>query len=156
MATTVASYIQLTRLLEQRVSLALKMTQQEIYERIQEKISEYYKEPVFRGGSNQPVEYERTYKLLNSLIKTEIVSTSKGVSCKVEIDPNYLSYQYPGNGYSHASGQEVMEYANASSHGGTVNGDINVWDDAINDLGGRVGIDILMKANLKKCGVPVK
>ena len=57
----------------------------------------YYKEPVFRNGTSAiPMIYDRTYKLLNSLIKTDIVKSGVTISCSLEIDPNYFDYQYMG------------------------------------------------------------
>lgn len=64
----------LTKILESRIQQALKMTQQEIFKVIQQHITDYYKEPVFRNGTSAiPLLYDRSYKLLNSLIKTDII-----------------------------------------------------------------------------------
>lgn len=140
----------LIKILDARVSRALKMTQNEIYKVIQSSLSEYYHEPVF-GGSSIPKQYERLYKMLNSIVKTDIVCSGNSFSCTVGVDEGYLSYTYPGG----ATGREVWEWANANTHGGTVEGNLEVWNNAINNLGGEQGIINLMKQNLKKCGVPV-
>lgn len=153
MATVIRSMSDLTKVIESRIQQALKMTQQEIFEVIQQHITEYYKEPVFRNGTSAiPMLYDRTYKLLNSLIKTDIIKSGGTISCSVEIDPNYLDYQYMGG----ASGLDVMLSANEQFHGWSVEGDMQVWDDAIAELGLKPGILYIMKNNLKKCGVPVK
>ena len=74
MATVIKSMSDLTKIIESRIQQALKMTQQEIFKVIQQHITEYYKEPVFRNGTSAiPMLYDRSYKLLNSLIKTDIV-----------------------------------------------------------------------------------
>ena len=142
----------LTKALSLRISKALEMTQNEIYKVIQSHIVDYYEEPVFRNGTSAiPLLYDRTYKMLNSLIKTNIISTSNGLSCTVEVDPNYLNYEYIGG----ASGLDVWLSANEQFHGWSVEGDIRIWDDAMAELGLEQGIIRLMKNNLKKCGVPI-
>lgn len=134
----------LTIVFKKRVALALNATQDVIYRTLQEKLSEYYYEIT-------PKVYDRTYKLFNSIIKTEIITTGDGFSCTVEVDPSYLDYTYKGG----ATGLEVWNWANANSHGGTVSGNIEVWNNAIDALGGKNGIINLMKQNLQKYGVPV-
>lgn len=140
----------LIKILDTRVSQALRMTQDLIYKAIYEALLEYYHEPVF-GGSSIPKVYERTYKMLNSIIKTEIVHSGNSFACSVGVDESYLNYTYKGG----ATGQEVWEWANANTHGGTVKGNLEVWNNAMNNLGGESGIINLMKQNLRKCGVPV-
>ena len=140
----------LIKIFDARVSQALKMTQAEIYKAFQESLSEYYHEPVF-GGSSIPKQYERLYKMLNSIVKTDIIKSGDGFSCTVEVDRDYLGYNYQGG----ATGQEGWEWANANTHGGTIRGNLKVWDNAIDCLGGEQGIINLMKQNLKKCGVPI-
>lgn len=153
MAIVIKSMSDLTKIIESRIQQALKMTQQEIFEVIQQHITDYYKEPVFRNGTSAiPMIYDRTYKLLNSLIKTDIVKSSGTISCSVEIDPNYLDYHYMGG----ASGLDVMLSADQAFHGWSVEGDMRIWDDAMAELGLKPGILYIIKSNLKKCGVPVK
>lgn len=153
MATVIKSINDLTIIIESRIQQALKMTQQEIFKVIQQHITDYYKEPVFRNGTSAiPLLYDRSYKLLNSLIKTDIIKSGGTISCSVEIDPNYLDYQYMGG----ASGLDVMLSANEQFHGWSIEGDMRIWDDALSELGLKPGILYIMKSNLKKCGVPVK
>lgn len=153
MSTVIKLMNDLTKIIESRIQQALKMTQQEIFEVIQQYITDYYKEPVFRNGTSAiPMLYDRTYKLLNSLIKTDIVKSGGTISCSVEIDPNYLDYQYMGG----ASGLDIMLSANEQFHGWSIEGDMRIWYDAMAELGLKPGILYIMKSNLKKCGVPVK
>lgn len=141
------------KMFQSRVSEALKMTRDDIFKVIQKHIVDYYKEPVFRNGTSAlPILYDRTYKLLNSLIKTDVVINGNALSCTVEVDPNYLNYQYMGD----ASGLDVWLSANEQFHGWSVEGDIRIWDDALAEIGLETGIKYLMKTNLKKCGVDVK
>lgn len=146
MATVIRSMSDLTKILESRTQQALKMTQQEIFEVIQQHIVDYYHE-------YSPCMYQRTWEFLNSLIKTEIVKSSNGISCSVEIDRDYLSRNYKGG----ATGLDVVTYANQHSHGGVYDDDFGkFWDDAMVELGLEPGIKYLIKKNLQKCGVPVK
>lgn len=152
MATVIKSMSDLAKILESRIQQALKMTQQEIFEVIQQHITDYYKEPVFRNGTSAiPMLYDRSYKLLNSLIKTDIVKLGSTLSCSVEINPNYLNYRYIGG----ASGLDVMLSAEQAFHGWSVEGDIRIWSDSLAELGLEPGIKYIMKDNLRKCGVPV-
>lgn len=146
MATVIRSMNDLTKIIESRIQQALKMTQQEIFEVIQQHITDYYHEYT-------PHMYQRTWEFLNSLIKTDITKTNGVISCAVEIDKNYLSHRYNGG----ATGLEVVTYANQHSHGGVYDDDFGqFWDDAMAELGLEPGIKYLMKKNLQKCGVPVK
>lgn len=146
MATVIRSMSDLTKVIESRIQQALKITQQEIFEVIQQHIVDYYH--VFT-----PHMYQRTWEFLNSLIKTDVIKTNGTISCTVGIDRNYLTYRYSGG----ATGLEVATYANQHSHGGIYDDDFGqFWDDAMAELGLEPGIKYLMKKNLKKCGVPVK
>lgn len=152
MAQMIKSMSELKRVLQNRVSQALKMTRDEMFKVFQKHINEYYTEKVFMGGTSAiPAMYNRTYKLLNSLIKTDVVQSGYEISCSIEIDQDYLNYTYKEG----ATGFDIATYANTQSHGGTVSGDIEIWNDAIEELGGHDGIMKLMKNNLKKCGVPI-
>lgn len=148
MAIIIKSINDLTKILESRIQKALEMTQNEIWQTIQEHIDTYYDE-------YDPEEYIRSFKFqTESLIKTKIVKNNNKLSCTVEIDPEYMHYTYPG-GY--ATGLGVVKLANQHSHGGIFNDDFGCfWDDAMEELGLEIGILSIMKDNLKKCGVPVK
>lgn len=146
MGKTIKSMNDLTRIVELRIQKALKMTQQEIFEVIQRHITDYYKEYA-------PYTYQRTWKFLNCLIKTETIKSAIGISCSVEIDKDYLSYKYDGG----VTGLEIAAYANRQSHGGIYDDDFGqFWDDAMEELGLELGIKRLMQSNLKKCGIQVK
>ena len=161
MATIVKNIDELQRLLEQRATFALKSTQQIVYDCIQESIIEYYHEKVFSGGtSSTPKVYDRTWKLLNSLVKTNIVKVGNTIQCEVKIDDSYLTYQYPGtegwDGVS-ATGLDVLTWNEENgSHGGTVDGDWKIWDEAMRTLGGETGIMAILTSKLKKAGLNIK
>lgn len=148
MATIIKSISDLSKILEPRIQKALEMTQDEIWEIIQNHIDAYYKE-------YDPKKYVRTERFkLDSLIKTKVVNEMGKLYCTVEIDPDYLHYTYPG-GY--ATGLGVAILANEHSHGGVYSDDFGCfWDDALSEIGLAPGVLYIMKQNLKKCGVPVK
>lgn len=160
MPTVIKSIKDLNKILEQRVTMAMKMAQKDIGECIQESINEYYEERVFSGGTSCiPEVYDRTYKLLNSMVKTEIVKSGNTLSCKVGISDDYLNYKYPGtNGWDgvDATGRDVLDWNNENgSHGGSVDGDWKIWDEAMRTLGGETGIMAIFISKLKKCGIKV-
>ena len=148
MATIIKSMNDLSKIFESRIQKALEMTQNEIWETVQEHIDEYYSE-------YKPNRYIRTFKFqTESLIKTKIIKDGNKLSCTVEIDPEYLHYTYPG-GY--VTGLGVAQLANQHSHGGIYDDDFGCfWDDAMEELGMEPGILYITKKNLMKCGVPIK
>lgn len=161
MPTVIKSIKDFDKIIEQRVSMALKMAQKDIGECIQESIDEYYREKVFRGGASAiPLVYDRTYKLLNSMIKAEIVKSGNTLSCQVGISDDYLNYKYPGtDGWDgvDATGRDVLTWNNENgSHGGSVDGDWRIWHEAMQTLSGESGIMSIFISKLKKCGINVK
>ena len=160
MPTVIKSIKDLNKILEQRATMAMKMAQKDVGECIQESIDEYYREKVFRGGTSCiPEVYDRTYKLLNSMVKTEIVKSGNTLSCKVGISDDYLNYKYSGtNGWDgvDATGRDVLDWNNENgSHGGSVDGNWKIWDEAMRTLGGETGIMAIFVSKLKKCGIKV-
>ncbi len=151
----------LQKFFEGRVTLPLQQTQKIVHEAIQDSINEYYKEKVFRGGTSAtPLIYDRIYKLLNSVVKTDIVKRDGYLYCEVKIDENYLNYQYPGtDGFDGipATGQDVLDWnSEYGSHGGTVDGDWKIWEEAMQTLSGNTGIMLILKRNLQKYGLNIK
>ena len=161
MPTIIKNINDLNKILEQRVSMALKMAQKDIGECIQESIDEYYKEKVFRGCTSAiPLIYYITWKLLNSMVKTEIVKNGNSLSCQVGISDDYLNYKYPGtNGWDgvDATGRDVLDWNSENgSHGGSVDGDWKIWEQAMQSLSGENGIMSIFISKLKKCGINIK
>lgn len=158
-AKVIKSIDDLKRIAELCIQNALKLTQEKIGDCIQETIDEYYREEVFENGSTPSV-YERTYKLPNSLVKTEIIYSGDKYICQVKIDENYLNYKYPGTpGYPSlpATGYDVLTWNNEDgSHGGIVDGDWKIWEQAMNTLGGKTGIMTILIDKLKESGLRIK
>ncbi len=157
MATVIKSITALKKIIELRIKKALEMTQDDIWDAVRFHIEVYYEEYT-------PKQYERTRRFAESLIRTEVIRDKNGLSCTVEIDPDYLRYTYNGEPsqphiphYNPATGYDVATWANHQSHGGIYDDDFGrFWNDAMQDLGLKPGILAIMKDNLRKCGVPVK
>lgn len=160
MSTKIKSIKELNKILEKRISKALAETQEIIGECIQESIEEYYNEKVFRGGtSSTPAIYSRTYQLLNSLVKTKVIKNGNTITCQVGISDDYLNYKYPGtDGWDgiDATGRDVLNWNKYGSHGGTVDGDWRIWEEAMQTLSGESGIMQILISKLKKYGINVK
>ena len=161
MPTIIKNINDLNKILEQRVSMALKMAQKDIGECIQESIDEYYREKVFRGGTSAtPLIYDRKWKLLNSMVKKKKKKNGNSLSCQVGISDDYLNYKYPGtNGWDgvDATGRDVLDWNSENgSHGGSVDGDWKIWEQAMQSLSGENGIMSIFISKLKKCGINVK
>lgn len=156
----------LDRLFKMVAKNALKDARDKVYKAIDDSINQYYKEYT-------PSVYKRTYKLLNSLVKTDIVKIKGGFFCEVKINEDYLDYAYPYTGefnpsYPHdydgrfAMGMDVVNWANfvftddnssGGNHGYTarINSD-GFWDRALKELGDILDI---LKKNIIKQGLKI-
>ena len=145
----------------------LEKTRDKVYEAINLSINEYYKE-------FHPFRYERSYRFLRSLVKTEIKVKGNELYCEVKIDEDYLNYAYPyPNKFNpsypqdydgrYATGYDIVSWANrkfpndnetGGNHGYTVDTgrDEGFWDSAMKEIG---DILELMKKNLKSMGINV-
>lgn len=165
MAQVIKSMIDLTKILESRIIKALELTRDEIFEVVSRKVFDYYEEPVFNSpDEREPDYYSRTYKLMESLTGSNVIKHDDTYEFTVGWDDDYLTFKYSGgfvprnsNGrYNGITGLQVLQSFNSGTHGYTVDGSHNYWDEAINELGGKNGIKNKFKSNLKKCGVPIK
>lgn len=162
---TVNNIKDLEKAVQNRLSLALKFTQQEIYKVIQENIKDYYEEKVFYDyvsgkKSSMPNVYDRTYQFLNSLIKTDVTIRNGTVSCSVGIDMDALDYTQDSD--------VVIDMINRGFHADKslndgryetprdIRAESNFWDDSLEELGGYNGILEIMKRNCRKVGLPIK
>lgn len=166
MATVIKNGKDLDKLLEKIAKKILEDTRDKIYKAIDDSINQYYLE-------YKPSVYERTNRLLNSLVKTDIVKIKNGFLCEVKIDEDYLNYTYPYTGkfnpsYPHdyggrfAMGMDVVNWANfrfpdddsdGGNHGYTVSVKSGgFWDRALKELGEIMDI---LKENLIKQGIKI-
>lgn len=162
---TINNINDLEEIIQAKLSLALKFTQQEVYKIIQKNIKNYYEEKVFYNRSsgnmsNIPNVYDRTYQFLNSLIKTEVTIENGIVSCSVKIDTDSLNYVQDANIVIDMINRGY--HADKSINNGTYETPRNIyskshfWDDGIQELGGYYGILEIMKKNCEKVGIPIK
>ncbi len=143
----------LEKVLQPYIIKSMELTEEIIFKKIKEKVEDYYTE-------YQPIVYQRTDKLREAPFKSEIKKNGNGYYFVVGFKDDYLTFQYTGNqrwsGNVFATGEDVLRYFNFHSHGGTVKGSHNYWDEVLSDLGGDVGIINLFKQNCKRVGLPIK
>jgi hypothetical protein len=150
---------------KERLNIALKMTQEEVYNVIQKNIEKYYEEKVFynletNSTTNKPRFYNRTYAFLNSLIKTNVVVVNNSLSCSVEINTESLNYIQDGDAVIDMINRGY--HADKSLNDGSYQTPRNIyseyhfWDDSLEQLGGYDGILSIMKNNCKKVGISIK
>lgn len=156
MAKTVKNWNELQRAIEGRIQLSLKQTRDIVAKCIQESLNDYYKEKVF-NGSCIPKRYVRTYELLNSMVKTEVVKKNNQFSCEVKISEDYLNHVYKDD--DKTIGLDVLTVNEAYGwHGVTapVLGDHHIWTEAINNIIAKGGILSILKEKLKKNGLNIR
>jgi len=144
---------------------ALAKAQEKVYQIIDKFLNDFYKDYdpstyVDLDGQERHKKkyYIRTYQLLHSLVKSEIVQSKNGYEAKVYFDYDSLQY-LDGN---QPSGLQVMEAAAQGLHGAIgenfqyVEGrtGVGIWNDPIKELDAKA-IDMLVDM-LKAEGIPVK
>ena len=150
----------LDKVFEPYLEKAMILTRDEIFEVVSRKVSDYYNEPVFQHDpTDVPDYYQRTGNLMESLTATHISKSGNMMEFRVGWDDDYLTFRYPkGFGkskYNGITGLQVLQAFNSGTHGYTVDGDHNYWDEALDELGGEQGIINRFKANYKKVGLPI-
>lgn len=159
---------ELEQFLLKKCHSALAKTQEKVYEIIDKFLNDFYDDYdpssyVDLDGSERHKKkyYIRTYQLLHSLVKSEIVPSKNGYEAKVYFDYNSLKY-LDGN---QPSGLQVMEAAAQGLHGAI--GDeskkllyvegrtgVGIWNDPVKELDTKA-IDMLVNM-LKAEGIPIK
>ena len=143
---------------------ALELTRDEVFEIISRKITDYYYEDVFSPpDTSEPDVYQRTGKLMESLTASHITKNGNGYEFTVGFDDEYLSFHYSGgfttkkygSKYNGITGEQVLQALNTGTHGYTVPGSHNYWDEALMEIDQRGGIQNIFKRNMKKLGVPI-
>lgn len=142
MSKTFNSYSDLQKHIEKAIEYGVRDTRDYVYEVINSNIMKYYNE-------YSPKKYERTYRFFNSLIKLNVTKVANSYVSEVKIDEKYLRSVYP-NSSNNVTGEQVANWANTYTHGGTVPGHIAFWNDSLNELGGESGINKLLEINIKK------
>lgn len=145
------SLSEIKKIVDKYILKALELTKNELFEIASRKVSEYYYEPVFSPpDKTEPDVYKRTGTLMESLTASNISSTGNGYKFTVGFDDSYLSFSYKD-----ATGLEVLHWYNAASHGGRVPGSHNYWDETLEEIEFRGGVNAIFKNNLIKVGLPI-
>lgn len=139
---------QLEAFLLQKCRNALVKSQEQVYQIIDRFVKEFYAEFT-------PEMYERTYQFYRSLVKGDIVRTSKGYEAQVYFDLSSLNYVTG----SKPSGEQVMGAAEWGRHGamGLATADFkgtSVWHEPLAILDAQA-INILKKMLISE-GIPIK
>ena len=162
MSRFISSLDDLQKVLKPYLIKALELTRDEIFEIVLGKVMEYYEEPVFHNTpADEPFFYSRTYKLLDELTSFPVKQNGNSLSFEVGWNTDYLNFEYTGNPSWKrnipATGLDVLNYMNSGSHGGTVNGNHNYFDEALDEIESKYGGVIeLFKTNCKKVGIPIR
>lgn len=127
---------------------ALLKAQEKVYKIIDIYVQRFY-------ADYDPVMYERTYQLLHSLVKSEIISTGNGYEARVYFDAGSIGYDTGRQ----PSGEQVISAASYGGHGATglkvVYGDgADIWYTPKEILDSEA-IKILVE-ELRAAGIPIK
>lgn len=138
---------QLENFLLQKCKVALERSQNQVYKIIDLYLNRFY-------ADYDPILYERTYKLLHSLVKSNVRPEGKGFVAEVYFDLDYL---YTTG--AKPSGEQVMDAAAYGGHGAKglkiVNGGgEDVWFTPLEILDAEA-IEIL-ESMLRAEGIPLK
>jgi hypothetical protein len=144
--------------IEKSIVNALELTRRAVGEVLLNKIADYYDE-------YNPIKYNRTFTLLDSLASEskysldngKVTKTKDGYEFKVGWDNAYLNFHY-----KNSTGRMVLEWLDHKTHGGWQYDNSGeqfehkFFTEAIEELGGEDDIKNLFKQNCKKVGVPIK
>lgn len=150
----------LEKVVNKYIIKALELTRDEIFEVVSRKVSDYYNEEVFEHEPKDiPDFYQRTGNLMESLSATNITSNGNGYEFRVGWDSEYLQFHYPkGFGkskYNGITGLQVLQAFDSGTHGYTVSGSHNYFQEALDELGGESGIINRFKTNCKRVGLNI-
>ena len=150
----------LEKVVNKYIIKALELTRDEIFEVVSRKVSDYYNEEVFEHELRDiPDFYQRTGNLMESLSATHITSNGNGYEFRVGWDDDYLTFRYPkGFGkskYNGITGLQVLQAFDSGTHGYTVQGNHNYFQEALDELGNEKGIIELFKKNCKRVGLNI-
>lgn len=150
----------LEKVVNKYIIKALELTRDEIFEVVSRKVSDYYNEEVFEHEPRDiPDFYQRTGNLMESLSATHITQRGNLFEFRVGWDEEYLTFRYPkGFGkskYNGITGLQVLQAFDSGTHGYTVSGSHNYFQEALDELGGESGIINRFKTNCKRVGLNI-
>ena len=96
---------------------------------------------------------------MESLSATHITQNGNLFEFRVGWDEEYLTFRYPkGFGkskYNGITGLQVLQAFDSGTHGYTVSGSHNYFQEALDELGGESGIINRFKTNCKRVGLNI-
>lgn len=158
----------LENLLNAKIQKAMVLTKDEVFNIIFNKVMDYYNESVFNNdSSNIPKYYARgtdKMSLMESLISSPVIKKGTSYTFTVGFPDEYLEFRYQGgfttkkygSQYNAITGEQVLQAFNSGTHGYTVKGTHNYWNEALSEINDRGGIGGIFIQNLIKLGVPIK
>ena len=162
---TFKNYNEFEKFFNSKLQKAMELTRDEVFEVVSSKVSDYYNEDVFATPPiDVPDYYERTGTLMESLSGGHVIKQGNTYSFTVGFDDDYLEFRYSGgfttrrygSKYNAITGEQVLQAFNSGTHGYTVQGSHNYWDEALDEINSRGGLDGILKMNLIKLGVPIR
>lgn len=143
---------QLRKFLIEKCTKAVANAEQKVHKELADNLNQFYSE-------FEPEEYIRTGALLESLESTGVTQTGDGVEAEVGFNtPHYekgwIPLQSGGFGLAYWSDEKIQAVAmnSAVPHGGYETGTA-IWADSMKNLGGKQGVERLIKQELKKEGL---
>lgn len=143
---------QLKKFLMKKCAEAVANAEKQVHEELAENLNQFYSE-------FEPEEYIRTGALLNSLESTGVIQSGDTVEAEVgfntpHYDKGWVPLQSGGFGLACWSDDKILAVAMNSvvPHGGYETGTA-IWNESMRSLGGKQGIERLIKQELKKQGL---
>ena len=143
---------ELKKFLVNKCIKAVTRAEKKVHEELAGNLNQFYTE-------FHPEEYIRTGALFGSLESTGTIPTGNGAVAEVRFNtPSYVNgaveLQSGSYGYATWDGETVLRVAMESGvpHGGYAGG-TPIWTESMKNLGGKQGINDLLKQELKKEGL---
>lgn len=165
---TFKNYNEFEKFFNSKLQKAMELTRDEVFEVVSSKVMEYYHEPVFDNSDpTEPKYYSRgtdDMSMMESLTGGHVTKQGNNYSFTVGFDDDYLEFRYSGgfttrrygSKYNAITGEQVLQAFNTGTHGYTVQGSHNYWDEVLDEINSRGGLDGILKRNLIKLGVPIR
>jgi hypothetical protein len=151
---------QLRKFLMKKCSMAVANAERKVHEELAGNLNQFYAE-------FEPEEYIRTGALFNSLESTGVRQVGNQHISRVEAEVYFNTPDYEHGvmplqhtpehgryGWASATGEEVLKTAltGRNPHGGYESGTA-IWTESMRNLGGKSGINKLLKQEIKKQGL---
>ena len=162
---TFKNYNEFEKFFNSKLQKAMELTRDEVFEVVSSKVSDYYNEDVFATPpTDVPDYYERTVTLMESLSGGHVIKQGNVYSFTVGFDDDYLEFRYSGgfttrrygSKYNAITGEQVLQAFNTGTHGYTVQGSHKYWDEALDEINSRGGLDGILKRKCQQVGIPIK